>query len=65
MRLIETCCAAAVAAMVLATPARAQTPQPEHARTLTRFAAATEVQLRDVAAFVRVIPENRADVAVG
>ena len=70
MRLIETCCAAALMAVLLTSPAGAQTPQteaprPERARTLTRFAAATEIQLRDVAAFVRVIPENRTDVAIG
>ncbi len=70
MRLIETCCAAALMALLLATPADAQTsppqaPNPERARTLTRFSAATEVQLRDVAAIVRVIPENRTDVAIG
>ncbi|MCX7359366.1 MAG: DUF2807 domain-containing protein [Alphaproteobacteria bacterium] len=71
MRLIETCCLAALTTMLLAAPAAAQTPQPEaaprpeRARTLTRFSAATEVQLRDVAAFVRVIPENRTDVAIG
>jgi hypothetical protein len=70
MRLTETCCATAFVVLLLATPAGAQTPQPdaprpERARTLTRFSAATEVQLRDVAAFVRVIPENRTDVALG
>lgn len=73
MRLVEACRAAAFATLVLATPGWAQTPAapaanaaPEaHARTLTRFRNATEVQLRDVAAFVRVIPENRTDVAIG
>lgn len=70
MRLTETCCAAALATMLLTTAGGAQTPpsettRPERARTLTRFSAATEVQLRDVAAFVRVIPENRTDVAIG
>ncbi len=70
MRLIETCCAAALGFMLLATPAQAQNAQAEaapagHARTLTRFSTATEVQLRDFAGFVRVIPENRSDVAVG
>lgn len=68
MRLIETSCAAAFMALFLAAPASAQTPEaprPERARMLTRFSAATEVQLRDVAAFVHVIPENRADVAIG
>ncbi len=43
-------------------PAAAPTP---HARMLTRFANASEVQLRDIAAYVHVIPENRTDVAVG
>lgn len=78
MRLVETCCAAAFAAMILAAPASAQTPPeprvaPEpataapvpRARSLTRFSDATEVQLRDIAGFVRVIPENRNDVAIG
>lgn len=71
MRLIETCCAAALATLLLATPALAQTPESQasaqtpRARTLTRFANATEVQLRDIAGFVRVIPENRNDVAIG
>lgn len=67
MRLIETCCAAAFAVAVLAASAAAQTPSAQpapQARTLHRFDA-TSVQLRDVAAFVRVIPENRTDVAVG
>ncbi len=70
MRLIETCrFAAAAAAFLIAAPALAQTPAPaapaEHPRTLTRFAAASEVQVREFAGYVRVIPENRADVAVG
>ncbi|MGD9980380.1 MAG: DUF2807 domain-containing protein [Hyphomonadaceae bacterium] len=70
MRLSQTCCATAFAIAVLAGSAAAQTPAhpaPEaapRARMLTRFEA-NSVQLRDVAAFVRVIPENRADVAVG
>lgn len=61
MRLAKICCAAASVAAFLAFPAAAQTP----ARTLTRFQSAEEVQLRDVVGFVRVIPENRSDVAVG
>lgn len=70
MRLIETCCAAALGVLLMTAPASAQTAQPEaaapgHARMLTRFAAANEVQLRDFAGFVRVIPENRSDVAIG
>lgn len=70
MRLVEASCAAFLAAVLLAGSAWAQTGEPPaehagHARTLTRFAAATEVQLRDIAAYVRVIPENRGDVAVG
>jgi len=75
MRLVETCCAATFAALLLAEPALAQTPQAPQAqpaappaaraRTLTRFNNATEVQLRDIAGFVRVIPENRNDVAIG
>lgn len=70
MRLAESCSAAALAALLLTAPAAAQTPEPvpapvQHARTLTRFAEASEVQLRDFAGFVRVIPENRNDVAIG
>ncbi len=69
MRPIETCCAAALMALLLTLPAAAQTPEPAaalaHARTLTRFQNASEVQLRDIAAIVRVMPENRTDVAVG
>ena len=70
MRLVGAC-AAAFATLVLTAPGWAQTAvAPDagpaaHARTLTRFRDATEVQLRDVAAFVRVIPENRTDVAIG
>lgn len=45
----------------LAAPASAQT---EAARTWQRYPAAREVQLRDVAAIVQVMPENRTDVAV-
>ncbi|MEQ1811369.1 MAG: DUF2807 domain-containing protein [Terricaulis sp.] len=70
MRLAETCCTAALAALLLTGPAAAQTPEPAaapgpHARTLTRFSQASEVQVRDFVGFVRVIPENRNDVAVG
>lgn len=70
MRLVETFRAAALAAILLTGSAWAQTTEPPaqstvHARTLTRFSAATEVQLRDIAAYVRVIPENRSDIAVG
>lgn len=69
MRLIETCrFAAAAAALFAALPASAQTPEAApapHPRTLTRFAAANEVQVREFAGYVRVIPENRTDVAVG
>lgn len=67
MRLVKTSCAAALLAALLAIPAAAQTPEAQvaHARTLTRYHTASEVQLRDIAAIVRVIPENRTDVAVG
>jgi hypothetical protein len=65
MRLIETGLAAALALAALAVSAAAQTAPAPRAQTLARFADATSVQLRDVAAFVRVIPENRADIAVG
>lgn len=66
MRLVETCCAAAFVVALLAAPAWAQTTaEAPRARTLTRFANANEIQLRDIAGFVRVIPENRNDVAIG
>jgi hypothetical protein len=69
MRLIETFRFAAAAAAILITPAAfGQTPEAapaQHPRTLTRFAAAREVQVREFAGYVRVIPENRTDVAVG
>jgi len=57
-----------VLAVCLTGAAHAQTPpaQPHatHAATWQRYAAAREVQLRDVAAIVRITPENRTDVAV-
>lgn len=67
MRLIKTSCAAAFVAALLVGPAGAQSPEAQaaRARTLTRYQAASEVQLRDIAAIVRVIPESRTDVAVG
>ena len=66
MRLVETCCAAAFAVALMAAPAWGQTTtEAPRARTLTRFANATEIQLRDIVGFVRVIPENRNDVAIG
>jgi hypothetical protein len=70
MRLIETCCAAAFTVAILGSASAQSGPATEaepavRARTLTRFAEATSVQIRDMAAFVRVIPENRNDVAVG
>jgi hypothetical protein len=68
MRLVEACRAAALISVLLAAPAWAQeapTAPVQRAQTLTRFAAANEVQLRDIAAIVRVIPENRTDVAIG
>lgn len=62
MRLISTLPFAALGlALGLALPVSAQTPT---ARTWQRYPAAREVQLRDVAAVVRVMPENRTDVAV-
>jgi hypothetical protein len=57
MRLIPTCLASL---MLLAVPAGAQPGE----RTWLRYQRAAEVQLRDVAAFVRVTPEDRADVSV-
>lgn len=78
MRLKASLSFAAVAAAVWAGSAAAQTapPAPPAAPAPAvapiapvglewrRYPRATEVQLRDVAAFVRVRPENRTDVAV-
>lgn len=58
MRLIEPIRVLALAALLGAAPAaQAQSG-------FQRYAGASEVQLRDVAAIVRVTPENRTDVAV-
>jgi hypothetical protein len=65
MRLIETGLAAVLALAMLTVSATAQPAAAPRAQTLARFSDATSVQLRDVAAFVRIIPENRADIAVG
>lgn len=67
MRLTQTCCAAGLMTALLVAPVWAQTAEAPvaHARTLTRYQTASEVQLRDIAAIVRVIPENRTDVALG
>lgn len=71
MRLAEPLRLAVLAAILGAAPALAQTPAPTApeapasiARSFSRYAAATEVQVRDVAAFIRVRPENRSDVSV-
>src|SRR5262245_59366947 len=62
-----------VLAVCLTSAAHAQTPParphavqpaPAPAATWQRYPAAREVQLRDVAAIVRITPENRTDVAV-
>jgi hypothetical protein len=74
MRLIEPLRITVIVAAFAAGPALAQTP-PAHpappaaaaapaAQAWQRFAEAEEVQLRDVAAIVRVTPENRTDVAL-
>src|SRR5688572_33101457 len=62
MRLTEPLRIAASGAAVAAAPALAQTPPTAHA--WQRYANAREVQLRDVAAIVRVVPENRTDIAL-
>jgi len=62
MRLIEPIRLAFIAAALLAAPASAQTIPP--GQSFQRYAGAREVQIRDVAAFVRVTPENRTDVSV-
>lgn len=60
MRLKHVLGFAAALAACLAAPSSAQTP----ARTWSHYAGVTEVQLRDVAAYVRVRPEDRSDVLV-
>lgn len=58
------------APMAPASPRVAPTPSvqaiapPAPARTWTRFQRASELQVRDLAGFVRVTPENRSDVMV-
>lgn len=67
MRLMQTCFAAVAAALFATGPAWAQTEAPavpEPALSWARYPRASEVQLRDVAGFVRVTPQDRADVAV-
>lgn len=80
MHLLQPLRLAVMAAALAAMPswATAQTPAPHaahpaaqavdapapEARLWQRYAQAREVQLRDVAAIVRITPENRADVAV-
>lgn len=70
MRLNMPAAIAAFAMLALAAPAQAQTAPAAPARGAApvqnwqRFAAASEVQIRDVAAFVRITPENRTDVAI-
>lgn len=61
MRLNASAALAALAMIALAAPVQAQTAPVQNWQ---RYAAANEVQLRDVAAFVRITPENRTDVAV-
>ncbi|MGH6951238.1 MAG: GIN domain-containing protein, partial [Vitreimonas sp.] len=60
-----------MAAGLAAAPALAQTPPAQPAphpapaaHAWQRFAEAHEVQLRDVAAIVRITPENRTDIAL-
>ena len=62
MRLTEPLRIAAIAAAFAAAPALAQTPPTAHA--WQRYADAREIQLRDVAAIVRIVPENRTDIAL-
>lgn len=68
MRLIPTVLSLAFV-VALAGAAHAQTPDqaapaPPMGPAWQRYVSATEVQLRNVAAFVRVTPENRTDVAI-
>lgn len=72
MRLNDFLWLAAFAALLAAAPAQAQPQAPPHpaphaeaqASAWARYAHATQVQLRDIAAYVRVTPQDRADVAV-
>mgnify|MGYP000440743503 CR=1 FL=1 len=74
MRLIEPLCLCVIAAALIALPAQAQTPPSAPAaavapsapapRTWQRYEQTNRVQLRDVAAFVRITPENRTDILV-
>lgn len=69
MRLVATLvflAAAGVAAPALAQPGppAAIAPPAPAAVQWRRYLRANEVQLRDVAAIVRVVPENRTDVAI-
>lgn len=66
MRLIATLCFAVSALAVSASAQTPAAPQPLlglTAQSFARYERASEVQLRDVAAIVRVRPENRTDVA--
>lgn len=53
--------AAALGGSALAQPAQ---PAADAGRSWARYPSAHEVQLRDVAGWVRIVPENRADIAV-
>ena len=66
MRLNHFLNSATLAAALLSVPAAAQTPpaQPAARHVWARYAHADAVELRDVAGFVRIYPENRTDVAV-
>lgn len=65
MRLTGPLRIAAVAAAFAAAPAMAQTPPvPPASAAWQRYADAHEVRLRDVAAIVRIVPENRTDIAL-
>ena len=67
MRLTGPIRIAAIATAFAAAPALAQTPPVPTAPTAhvwQRYADAREVQLRDVAAIVRIVPENRTDIAL-
>lgn len=73
MRLNDIVCIATFAGLLGAAPTSAQTPPtpPRPVAHVTapaaawaRYENATQVQLRDIAAYVRVTPQNRSDVAV-
>ncbi|HRE43737.1 MAG TPA: hypothetical protein PKY87_07180, partial [Terricaulis sp.] len=63
MRLPDLMIVCALATALLAGPAQAQA-QPEPTTGWARYPAASEIQLRHLAAVVRIVPQARPDVAL-